>query len=110
MVNSSIFIPVVFGETIEVIVVQVPPPARQDERVEEVEDQLGGERGPRLRRRLPRAAYLLVQILSSYSISSGCNSFHILVAVVKALKVVECISFSSCNQAQRPVKPSYNQG
>ena len=55
MVNSSIFIPVVFGETIEVIVVQVPPPARQDERVEEVEDQLGGKRGPRLRRRLPRA-------------------------------------------------------
>ena len=64
MVNYSVFIPVVFGETIEVIVVQVPPPARQDERVEEVEDQLGGERGPRLRRRIPRRAPgVVIQVL-----------------------------------------------
>ena len=63
MVNSSLFIPVVFGETIEVVVVQIPPPARQDERVEEVKDQPGGERRPRLGRRLSRATGVLVQDL-----------------------------------------------
>ena len=58
-----IFIPVFFGETVEVTVVQIPPPARPDERVEEVKDQLGREGGPSLRRRLPCLAKILVQVL-----------------------------------------------
>ena len=63
MVNSLLFIPVVFGETIEVVVVQIPPPARQDERVEEVKDQPRGERRPRLGRRLSRVPDVLLQVL-----------------------------------------------
>ena len=63
MASSSVFTPVVPAETIEVIVVKIPPPARQDERVEEVKDQPRGERRPRLGRRLSRVPDVLLQVL-----------------------------------------------
>ena len=70
-IRSQFFIPVVPVEPIEVTVVQIPPPTRPDERVEEVKDQPGRERGPSLRGRPLCVVHILVQVLEVESAIQG---------------------------------------